>query len=45
VDYKVHPAFGGSIVYWDQPDGHVWELLTVSYERQDKGPASAPGPA
>ncbi len=45
VDYKANPAFGGSIVYWDQPDGHVWELLTVSYERQDKGPASAPGPA
>lgn len=34
VDNKVNPAFGGSIVYWDQPDGHVWELLTVSYERQ-----------
>jgi hypothetical protein len=34
MDYKVNPVFGGSIVYWDQPDDHVWELLTVSYERQ-----------
>jgi len=33
-DYKVNPAFGGNLVYWSQPDGHVWELLTVSYERQ-----------
>lgn len=24
---------GGRIVYWDQPDGHVWEALTVSYAR------------
>jgi catechol 2,3-dioxygenase-like lactoylglutathione lyase family enzyme len=33
-DYKVNPAFGGSLVYWSEPDGHVWELLTVSHERQ-----------
>ena len=33
-DYKVNPAFGGNLVYWSQPDGHVWEVLTLSYERQ-----------
>lgn len=33
-DYTVNPAFGGNLVYWKEPDGHVWELLTVSYERQ-----------
>lgn len=33
-DYKVNAAFGGSLVYWSEPDGHVWEMLTVSYERQ-----------
>jgi catechol 2,3-dioxygenase-like lactoylglutathione lyase family enzyme len=33
-DHQVNPAFGGRIVYWSEPDGHVWELLTVSYERQ-----------
>jgi catechol 2,3-dioxygenase-like lactoylglutathione lyase family enzyme len=33
-DHQVNPAFGGRIVYWREPDGHVWEMLTVSYERQ-----------
>jgi catechol 2,3-dioxygenase-like lactoylglutathione lyase family enzyme len=33
-DYTVNPRFGGNLVYWTEPDGHVWELLTVSYERQ-----------
>lgn len=28
------PITGGSIVYWSEPDGHIWELLTVSYARQ-----------
>jgi catechol 2,3-dioxygenase-like lactoylglutathione lyase family enzyme len=39
-DHIVNPAFGGSIVYWSEPDGHVWELLTVSYERQGRPPSS-----
>ena len=33
-DHKVNPAFGGNLVYWSEPDGHVWEILTVSYERK-----------
>lgn len=33
VDRKVNTAHAGRIVYWDQPDGHVWEALTVSYAR------------
>jgi hypothetical protein len=33
-DCQVNPAFGGKLVYWSQPDGHVWELLTVSYARR-----------
>jgi catechol 2,3-dioxygenase-like lactoylglutathione lyase family enzyme len=32
-DGQVNPAFGGKLVYWSEPDGHVWEVLTVSYER------------
>ena len=32
-DHQVNPAFGGRIDYWREPAGHVWELLTVSYER------------
>ena len=26
-------AYGGLRIYWGLPDGHVWELLTVSYKR------------
>lgn len=38
-DYQVNKAFGGSLLYWSEPDGHAWEILTVSYARQN--PASA----
>ena len=35
-DFKVNHDYGGSVVYWSKPEGHIWELLTVSYERQKK---------
>ncbi len=34
VDGEVNAAFGGRMVYWNEPGGHAWELLTVSYARQ-----------
>jgi catechol 2,3-dioxygenase-like lactoylglutathione lyase family enzyme len=34
VDWSVDTQHGGSIVYWNEPDGHQWEMLTVSYARQ-----------
>jgi hypothetical protein len=34
VDGKVNFHLGGRIVYWSEPDGHVWEALTVSYARR-----------
>ncbi|HYD60123.1 MAG TPA: VOC family protein [Noviherbaspirillum sp.] len=34
VDYQVNDYMGGSIVYWNEPDGHQWEMLTVSYARK-----------
>jgi hypothetical protein len=33
VDHQVDTLHGGSIVYWNEPDGHQWEMLTVSYAR------------
>lgn len=33
-DRRVGHAFGGRFVYWSEPDGHAWEILTVSYARQ-----------
>jgi catechol 2,3-dioxygenase-like lactoylglutathione lyase family enzyme len=34
VDMQVNTRHGGRIVYWSEPDGHVWEALTFSYARQ-----------
>ncbi|MFJ7566651.1 VOC family protein [Herminiimonas sp. NPDC097707] len=33
TDFQIDTAHGGSIVYWNEPDGHQWEMLTVSYAR------------
>jgi hypothetical protein len=37
-DMCVNTAYGGRMVYWNEPEGHQWEMLTVSYARR---PASA----
>jgi hypothetical protein len=37
-DCKVNTAFGGSLIYWSEPDGHAWEILTVSYARRVSPP-------
>jgi catechol 2,3-dioxygenase-like lactoylglutathione lyase family enzyme len=34
VDHQVNTQHGGRIVYWNEPDGHQWEMLTVSYARK-----------
>jgi len=31
VDMKVHAEWGN--VYWNEPDGHQWEMLVESYAR------------
>jgi catechol 2,3-dioxygenase-like lactoylglutathione lyase family enzyme len=33
VDFKADTSYGGKGVYWNQPDGHQWEMLTASYAR------------
>jgi len=35
---RVNMQHGGRIVYWNVPDGHVWEALTISYVRQPQEP-------
>ena len=42
VDMQVNTRHGGRIVYWGQPDGHVWEALTVSYARQPQPGEESP---
>lgn len=34
MDMKVSTDYGGKGIYWNEPDGHQWEMLTVSYARQ-----------
>jgi catechol 2,3-dioxygenase-like lactoylglutathione lyase family enzyme len=34
ADGQVDTQHGGRIVYWNEPDGHQWELLTISYARE-----------
>jgi len=40
VDMQINTQHDGRIVYWSEPDGHVWEALTVSYARQPLGSAA-----
>ena len=39
-DMQINTRLGGRGVYWEDPDGHLWEALTVSYAR-----AGVPPPA
>jgi hypothetical protein len=34
VDNEINTRHGGRIVYWSEPDGHYWEMLTESYARK-----------
>ncbi|HSV47019.1 MAG TPA: VOC family protein [Ramlibacter sp.] len=38
VDRQVSTQFGGRGIYWNEPEGHQWEMLTVSYARQAARP-------
>lgn len=34
MDMRINTDYGGRMIYWNEPDGHQWEMLTVSYARQ-----------
>ena len=34
VDNRINTDYGGRMLYWNVPEGHQWEMLTVSYARQ-----------
>lgn len=36
VDRQIDTQFGGRGIYWNEPEGHQWEMLTVSYARQNR---------
>ena len=33
MDRSINTDYGGRMVYWNEPEGHQWEMLTVSYAR------------
>lgn len=33
MDMQINTQLGGSNIYWNEPDGHQWEILTVRYAR------------
>ena len=33
-DLQLNTRLGGRNFYWNDSDGHIWEVLTVSYARQ-----------
>jgi catechol 2,3-dioxygenase-like lactoylglutathione lyase family enzyme len=41
VDMQINRRLGGKNVYWQDADGHQWEMLTVSYARADSPPLTA----
>ena len=36
IDMRINTEYGGRMIYWNEPDAHQWEMLTVSYARQAK---------
>jgi hypothetical protein len=37
MDMQIGTHYGN--VYWNEPDGHYWEMLTLSYARAEQSPA------
>jgi catechol 2,3-dioxygenase-like lactoylglutathione lyase family enzyme len=42
TDMLVNTNHGGRAIYWSVPDGHAWEILTVSYARQESPTGAVP---
>ena len=40
-DMQINRRLGGKNLYWQDTDGHLWEILTVSYARADSPPLTA----
>jgi catechol 2,3-dioxygenase-like lactoylglutathione lyase family enzyme len=36
-DMQLNTRMGGRNFYWTDGDGHIWEVLTVSYARRESG--------
>ena len=38
TDMQINRRLGGKNLYWQDADGHLWEILTVSYARAESPP-------
>jgi hypothetical protein len=38
MDHGINTDYGGRMVYWNEPAGHQWEMLTASYARAAAAP-------
>jgi catechol 2,3-dioxygenase-like lactoylglutathione lyase family enzyme len=43
TDMQINRRLGGKNLYWQDTDGHLWEILTVSYARAESPPLITPG--
>lgn len=34
IDGLINTTYGGKMIYWNEPEGHQWEILTHSYARR-----------
>jgi catechol 2,3-dioxygenase-like lactoylglutathione lyase family enzyme len=44
-DMQINRRLGGKNLYWQDTDGHLWEILTVSYARADSPVLTTAGQA
>jgi catechol 2,3-dioxygenase-like lactoylglutathione lyase family enzyme len=42
-DMQINSRLGGKNLYWEDADGHLWEILTVSYARPESPALTAAG--
>lgn len=42
-DMQINRRLGGKNLYWEDTDGHLWEILTRSYARAESPAAAATG--
>jgi catechol 2,3-dioxygenase-like lactoylglutathione lyase family enzyme len=42
-DMQINRRLGGKNLYWKDADGHLWEILTVSYARAEAPSLAASG--
>ena len=42
-DMRINTRLGGKNLYWQDADGHLWEILTISYARPENEPLTRVG--